>query len=126
MDGIAFAHDVVLPRLTIVRRVGRVAVHPVCSAVKLGLAPKLVAIARACAGEVVAPLAAGCCGFAGDRGFTHPELTDAATRAEAREIEAAGPCDLYVSSSRTCEIGMGRATGRRWVSFWTLLDEVSR
>jgi len=126
MDGIAFAHDVVLPRLTITRRVGRVAIHPVCSAVKLGLAGKLAGIARACAEEVVVPLAAACCGFAGDRGFTHPELTEAATRAEAREIEAAGPCDLYVSSSRTCEIGMGRATAKRWVSFWNLLDEVSR
>jgi D-lactate dehydrogenase len=126
MDGIGFAYDVVLPRLTIARRVRRVAVHPVCSAVKLGLAPQLVAIARACAEEVVVPLAVGCCGFAGDRGFTHPELTEAATRAEAREIEAAGPCDLYVSSSRTCEIGMGRATGKSWVSFWNLLDEASR
>jgi D-lactate dehydrogenase len=126
VDGIAFAHDVVLPRLPIVRRVRRVAVHPVCSAVKLGLTPKLAAIARACAEDVVLPLAAGCCGFAGDRGFTHPELTEAATYAEARELEAAGPCDLYVSSSRTCEIGMARATGRAWGSFWNLLDEVSK
>ncbi|HJQ97075.1 MAG TPA: FAD-binding and (Fe-S)-binding domain-containing protein, partial [Candidatus Polarisedimenticolaceae bacterium] len=126
IDGIVFAHDVVLPRLTIARRMGRVAVHPVCSAVKLGLTPKLVAITRACAEETVVPIATGCCSFAGDRGFTHPELTESATRAEAREIEAAGPCDLYVSSSRTCEIGMARATGRTWVSFWNLLDEASR
>jgi D-lactate dehydrogenase len=126
LDGIAFAHDRVLPRLPIVRRVSRVAVHPVCSAVKLGLVPKLAAIARACADDVVWPLAAGCCGFAGDRGFTHPELTESATHAEARELEAAGPCDLYVSSSRTCEIGMARATGRAWGSFWNLLDEVSK
>jgi D-lactate dehydrogenase len=126
LDGIAFAHDVVLPRLPIVRRVARLAVHPVCSAVKLGLAPKLVAVARACADDVVVPLAGGCCGFAGDRGFTHPELTAAATRAEAAELAAAAPCDLYVSSSRTCELGLARATGKRWVSYWNLLEEVSR
>jgi D-lactate dehydrogenase len=126
LDGVAFAHDVVLPRLAITRRVRRVAVHPVCSIVKLGLTPKLVGLARACADEVVVPIAAGCCGFAGDRGFTHPELTAAATRAEAAELAAAGPCDLYVSSSRTCEIGMARATGRPWVSIWHLLDEASR
>jgi D-lactate dehydrogenase len=125
-DGVAFAHDVVLPRLGITRRVRRVAVHPVCSIVKLGLVPKLLALARACAEDVVVPIAAGCCGFAGDRGFTHPELTAAATRAEAAELAAAGPCDLYVSSSRTCEIGMSRATGKRWTSIWHLLEEVSR
>jgi D-lactate dehydrogenase len=126
VDGVAFAHDVVLPGLSVSRRIPRVAVHPVCSVVKLGLTGKLLAIARACADDVVVPVAAGCCGFAGDRGFTHPELTEAATRAEAAELAAAGPCDLYVASSRTCEIGMARATGRTWTSFWNLLDEVSR
>jgi D-lactate dehydrogenase len=126
VDSIAWAHDSLLPKLSIVRRIPRVAVHPVCSVVKLGLAAKLAAAMRACAGEVVVPVEAGCCGFAGDRGFTHPELTDAATRAEARELLAAQRCDRYVSSSRTCEIGMTRATGRPFRSFWVVLDEATR
>ena len=92
----------------------------------MGLVPKLTATARACADEVFVPVEAGCCGFAGDRGFTHPELTEAATRAEAAEIAAVGPCDFHVSSTRTCEIGMSRATGRAFRSFWSLLDEVTR
>jgi D-lactate dehydrogenase len=80
---------------------------------------------RACADEVLVPVEAGCCGFAGDRGYTHPELTDAATRAEASEINAHGTYDFYVSSSRTCEIGMSRATSRAFRSFWSLLDAAS-
>jgi D-lactate dehydrogenase len=125
-DSIQWVHDTLLPRLAVRRRVPRCAVHPVCSVVKMGLVPKLIATMRACAEEVVVPIEAGCCGFAGDRGFTHPELTEAATRAEAAEIVAAGRCDLYVSSSRGCEIGMTRATGSAFRSFWEVLDEASR
>jgi D-lactate dehydrogenase len=125
-DSILWAHDTLLPRLPMKRRVARVAVHPVCSVVKSGLVPQLLATLRAAAAEVVLPIEAGCCGFAGDRGFTHPELTEAATRQEAAELTASAPCDFYVSSSRTCEIGMSRATARNFQSFWSLLDEVTR
>ena len=125
-DAVSWAHETLLPRLAIRRRLPRVGVHPVCSVVKLGLAGALAAVMRACADEVVIPIEAGCCGFAGDRGFTHPELTRAATRAEAAGLAAEGACDLHVSSSRTCEIGMSRATGRSYVSFWEALDAASR
>ena len=83
-------------------------------------------MARACAHECLVPLTAGCCGFAGDRGFTHPELTASATLFEAREIASAGEFDAFVSSIRTCEIGLTRATGRAFTSVWHLLDEASR
>ena len=125
-DSITWAHDTLLPRLRILRRVPRVAVHPVCSVVKAGLVPQLMATVGAAASEVVLPVEFGCCGFAGDRGFTTPELTDSATKREALELAAAGPCDAYVSSSRTCEIGMTRGTGMRFESFWSLLDAASR
>jgi D-lactate dehydrogenase len=125
-DAVSWAHDTMLPRLTLRRRVPRVAVHPVCSLVKMGLVAKLTATVRACADEVLVPVESGCCGFAGDRGFTHPELTEAATRAEAAEINARGTYDFYVSSSRTCEIGMSRATARAFRSFWSLFDEATR
>ena len=83
------------------------------------------AIARACAMDVFVPPSAGCCGFAGDRGFLHPELTAAATAEEAREL-AQREFDGYYATSRTCEIGLERATGWPWRSIWRLLDEVSR
>jgi D-lactate dehydrogenase len=54
-----------------------------------------------------------------------PELTAAATREEAREL-ARGSFAGYYSSSRTCEIGLTRATGKPFRSFWSLLELASR
>jgi len=91
----------------------------------MGIAPQLVAIAEACSHEVVVPHEAGCCAFAGDRGFLHPELTASATHGEAHELESQRH-DGYYSSSRTCEIGLTRATGQLYRSYLHLLDYASR
>ena len=125
LDIVEFMHDRVLPRLTATRKAGRVALHPVCSVIKMDLVGKLEALARACAHEVVTPVSAGCCGFAGDRGFLFPELTAAATRREAAEVNAAA-CDGHFSSSRTCEVGLTRSTGRVYRSFVHLLEQATR
>ncbi|MDR3673260.1 MAG: FAD-binding and (Fe-S)-binding domain-containing protein [Holophaga sp.] len=125
LDPVEFAHDYLLPRLTVRRRLGTVALHPVCSLTRMGLTPKLEAIASACAERVLVPESAGCCGFAGDRGFLFPELTASATRAEAAEVKARG-CDGYFSSSRTCEIAVTRATGEVYRSFLFMLEAATR
>ena len=91
----------------------------------MGLTPKLEAVAAACAESVLMPRDAGCCGFAGDRGLLFPELTASATRPEALEVMAHG-CDGHFSSSRTCEIGVTRATGRIYRSFLFLLETATR
>ena len=103
-------------------RCDSVALHPVCSVVKMNLTPKLEGIARACSNAVAVPVDAGCCGFAGDRGFLLPELTESATRHEANEV-LKQRYDGYFSSSRTCEIGMTRATGEVYRSFIYLLEQ---
>jgi D-lactate dehydrogenase len=125
VDSVAFAHDEVLPRLQISRKAASVALHPVCSLVKMGLTGKLQGIARACSESVCVPTEAGCCGFAGDRGFLVPELTASATAREAAELRS-GVHDGFYSSSRTCEIGMARATGKPYRSIWFLLDDATR
>ena len=125
LDSVAFVHDRLLPRLTVSRKLRSVALHPVCSLVKLGLSSQLERIALACSEQVTVPLHAGCCGFAGDRGFLFPELTESATRQEAAEIQAV-PFDGHFSSSRTCEIGMTRATGRVYRSYIYLLEQATR
>ena len=125
LDSVAFVHDELLPRLTVVRKVRSVAIHPVCGVLKLDLTGKLEAIARACSERVLVPLQAGCCGFAGDRGFLFPELTASATAREAAEVRAAEQ-DGYFSSSRTCEVGLTRATGHIYRSYLFLLEQVTR
>jgi D-lactate dehydrogenase len=125
LDGVEFFADTVLPRLTVRRKSGAVAVHPVCSLVKMNRADRLESIGRACSASVTVAASAGCCGFAGDRGWLVPELTASATLDEAAEIRESGAAELY-SSSRTCEIGMTRATGIVARSFIHLLESATR
>ena len=124
IDSIALAHDL-LPTLRVHRKAASVALHPVCSVIKMGLAGELAEVAKACSERVFVPRDAGCCGFAGDRGFLVPELTASATAREAAEVRP-GEHDGYYSSSRTCEMGMVRATGKPYRSIWFLLEEATR
>jgi len=55
----------------------------------------------------------------------HPELTASATRQEAAELQGR-TFDAYLSSNRTCEIGMTRATGRPYGSIINALDRATR
>ncbi|WP_254059767.1 FAD-binding and (Fe-S)-binding domain-containing protein [Granulicella sp. L46] len=125
LDSVEFAHDQLLPKLPIYRKVHSVAVHPVCSAVKMAITPKLVRISNACSDSVYVSPDAGCCAFAGDRGFLFPELTASATDVEARQVREEEH-DGYYSSSRTCEIGLTRATGKVYQSYLQLLEYASR
>ncbi|MGY3451527.1 D-lactate dehydrogenase [Bradyrhizobium sp. USDA 4353] len=124
IDSIAWCHGL-LPELKISRKVGRVAVHPNCSAVHLGLAKQLRDIAEHLAADVEIPIGTGCCGTAGDRGLLHPELVRSATR-EIKAVLDAHPADVYLSANRTCEMGLRHATGYPYESFVFLLEELSR
>lgn len=100
---------------------GPVAVHVTCSMRRMGLAGVIVSLVRLCAGEVVVPEEVGCCGFAGDRGFTHPEVNAYALRKLRPVIERSGVKAGY-SNSRTCEIGLTAHAGVPYVSIVYLVD----
>ena len=89
------------------------------------LAPRLEAVARALADEVVVPVGTTCCGMAGDRGLLHPELPESALRDVKTELEGR-QVDACVSSNRTCELGLEQVTGRPYASFVFLLEELTR
>lgn len=125
MDAVAYVAEHVLDKLPVRRTLSSVVVHPTCSDRHAGDVEALVAVANRCATSVVVPMDAGCCGFAGDRGMLHPELTASATRAEAREATTR-PYDAYVSSNRTCELGMSRATGHTYRHVLEVLEELTR
>jgi D-lactate dehydrogenase len=124
LDSVAWAHDRLLPRLTLNRKLGSATVHPTCATRHMGLAVRLRSLTEALAEEVYVAPSATCCGFAGDRGITHPELTAAATAEQAAEL-AGRRFDAHLSSNRTCEIGLSRATGERYESFLFALEELS-
>lgn len=129
VDAVQFVRDTVLTRLDVTRSTRSVVVHPTCSTERAGTSAALIDLARAASDDVVVPVAWGCCGFAGDRGLLHPELTASATAAEATEVALAvadRPGDTaYVSCNRTCEIGMTRATGQPYRHVLELLAEAS-
>ncbi|MDS4029294.1 MAG: FAD-binding and (Fe-S)-binding domain-containing protein [Candidatus Contendobacter sp.] len=119
-----FLHDFVLERLTLRKLPETVALHPTCSTTHMGLQAKLKAIAERCVEKVVIPDRISCCGWAGDKGFTHPELNASALR----DLPAALPdeCRSGYSTSRTCEIGLSLHSGRYYRSIVYLVDRCAR
>ncbi|MYW73043.1 (Fe-S)-binding protein, partial [Pseudonocardia sp. SID8383] len=125
LDAVEFTADRILPALTVPARLARLVLHPTCSATQLGLLDPLRRLAGAVADDVVVPDSWSCCGFAGDRGMLHPELTAAATAPQAWEL-AGVDADAYASCNRTCELGMSRATGRDYEHVLEVLERVTR
>ena len=124
-DSVDFIYDQLLTQLQLERKIPSIAIHPMCSLIQMGLQPRLEAIAQACAEEIFVPPNANCCGFAGDRGLLFPELTAAATKHEAEDLQGK-EYTAYVSSNRMCEVGMTRATGRLYRSYIQVLEELTR
>ena len=124
LDAVEFVHDTLLARVALVRGAGPVAVHPVCSLRKMGIADKLRAVALQCSRDVVSVDAVQCCGFAGDRGFVRPELNAHALR----DLRAALPeaCRAGYSTSRTCEIGLSEHAGIPYESILFLVEACAR
>ena len=84
-----------------------------------------MSIASAISESVVVPDDWGCCGFAGDRGMLHPELTASATNAEAKSVRN-NRTSAYASTNRTCEIALSRATEQSYTHILELLEEATR
>jgi D-lactate dehydrogenase len=125
LDSVVWAERHLLDGLEVSSPVPSVTLHPTCSGRQMGLDWSLERVAGAIADQVAVPAGANCCGFAGDRGMLHPELTASATAEEAAEVGEA-PTDRYASTNRTCEIGMQRATGETYESLIGLLEEATR
>ncbi|MBX9299108.1 FAD-binding oxidoreductase [Chromobacterium vaccinii] len=118
-DAAGFLAEKVLPRLSIVRRLPQLALHIPCSATAMGAAGNLKQLAASCCNELTVPDIA-CCGFAGDKGFTVPELNAHSLRRLRPALPDA--CRHGVSMSRTCQIGLTEHGGIPYASIEALLD----
>jgi D-lactate dehydrogenase len=125
LDSIEFAHEFVLPALSIKRKLPSVAVHSVCSNQKTGWEEPLIAVAQACADHIIQPHAGKCCGMGGDRGFALPGLTNTATEEVRSAMQKAG-CNHGFTSARSCAIALATSSGFEWESVFHLLDAVSK
>ncbi|MBI2240369.1 MAG: FAD-binding oxidoreductase [Magnetospirillum gryphiswaldense] len=121
LDAVEALHDLILPRLVLKPLKGAVMLHIPCSVRKMGLEDKLLAVARACAETVVVPDGVTCCGFAGDKGFTTPELNAHALR----KLTVPEGCTEGFSANRTCEIGLADHSGIPYRSIIHLVERVS-
>ena len=125
IDSVEFAVTHVLPHLPDYTKLESLALHPTCSSTRMGLNEALETVARSVAERVEVPENWGCCGFAGDRGMLHPELTESATKAQAADVVAMN-ATAHASCNRMCELGMTRATGEPYRHVLELLEEVTR
>ncbi|HBL78374.1 MAG: 4Fe-4S ferredoxin [Bacteroidetes bacterium GWF2_42_66] len=121
-EPVEFILEYLVPKLKFTPVEEPISVFPVCSMKKMGLEEKLVQLARMCATNVVVP-EANCCGFAGDRGFSFPELNAHGLRYLKEQTPVA--VKNGYSTSRTCEIGLTTHSGVSYKSIVYLVDKVS-
>ncbi|MEI6050668.1 MAG: FAD-binding and (Fe-S)-binding domain-containing protein [Bacteroidota bacterium] len=121
-EPVEFITTYLLPHLTINPIDEVITVFPVCSNKKMGLEKQLTDLAKICAREVIVA-ETNCCGFAGDRGFTYPELN----KHGLRNLRMQLPNEVIhgYSTSRTCEIGLSFHAGISYKSIVYLVEQVS-
>ena len=119
-EPVRFIQDFLVDRLEFRRLPETVAIHTTCSSTKMGLEADLRKVASLCAETVIIPEEVGCCGWAGDRGFTHPELNRSALASLKRSLPES--CQEGFSTSRTCEIGLTLHGGISYKSIVYLVD----
>ncbi|AJI73780.1 hypothetical protein FTDG_00564 [Francisella tularensis subsp. novicida GA99-3548] len=120
-DSVEFIAKYCLDKLKICK-IGKLAVHQTCSTQKAKNQQYMLAIAQALSDEIVIPMSVTCCGFAGDKGFTLPELNASALSGLKEEVK---DCVCGISNSRTCEIGLSYHSGLTYYSAFDLLDKHS-
>ena len=121
-DPVKFIREHLLDRLEFQPQDKPVAVHVTCSTQHLGEAQGLIDIVHLCSRQVVIPEGIHCCGFAGDKGFTTPELNGYSLR---NLKDAVQTCEEGISTSRTCEIGLSHFGGIDYHSLVYLVDRVT-
>ena len=99
----------------------RIALHLTCSTRQMGVDKDMIALAKLCSNNVFLPEGVGCCGFAGDRGFTFPELNKYGLRKLRPQIEA-NHIEVGYSNSRTCEIGLEHHAGIPYMNIVYLVN----
>ena len=122
-DPVEFMHEHVMPKLEVKKKKAEVVVFPVCSVKKIDMEEKLHQLSLLCAEKVVM-VESNCCGFAGDKGLSHPELNKHGLRDMNEQLPE--DCEEGYSTSRTCEIGLSEQAKINFKSIFYLIDEVTR
>jgi D-lactate dehydrogenase len=122
-DPIEFISQNLLEKIKINPLDETIMLHITCSSRLQNLAEKIISIAKQCATNVIIPEHIQCCGWAGDKGFTTPELNQSALKTLKQQIPQ--HCTRGYSTNISCEIGLSHHSGIPYQSIMYLLDEVS-
>ncbi|MDO8402502.1 MULTISPECIES: FAD-binding and (Fe-S)-binding domain-containing protein [unclassified Pseudomonas] len=122
-DPVRFIRTHLMDRLDFTPQEAPIAVHVTCSTQHLGESQALIDLARKCSKNVVIPEGIHCCGFAGDKGFTTPELNAHSLRSLKDAVQF---CAEGISTSRTCEIGLSQHGGIDYHGLVYLVDRVTQ
>ncbi|SPO64938.1 FAD-binding and (Fe-S)-binding domain-containing protein [Pseudomonas sp. JV241A] len=122
-DPVRFIRTHLVDKLEFTPQDEPIAVHVTCSTQHLGESQALIDLARRCSKQVVVPEGIHCCGFAGDKGFTTPELNAHSLRSLRDAVQY---CSEGISTSRTCEIGLSNHGGIDYHGLVYLVDRVTR
>lgn len=123
-DSIEFIMEFLIDELDFKQIDDPIMIHTTCSTRKMGHAEQLAKIAKLCSTNVTIPTDVGCCGFAGDRGFTFPELNQSALRHLKDSIPKG--TKYAFSTSKTCEIGLTEHSGLDYKSIFYLVERCTR
>ncbi len=125
LDSVAWAHDRLLPWLEVGEKVGSATVHPTCATRHLGLTHRLEALADALADDVHVAADGDLLRLRRRPRHLPPGADRRRHPPEASEL-AGRHFDARLSSNRTCEIGLERATGEPYESVILLLERLTR
>ncbi len=122
-EPVAFVVDVLADHLNFEQLKETIMLHVTCSSRRMGLADKMQQLANLCSDNVVIPEHFQCCGFAGDKGFTTPELNKNALAPLKSQVPKG--CTVGYSNSRTREIGLSHHAGIDYQSILYLVDKAT-
>ena len=120
-----FIWKFVRERLEFIQTDQPVALHLTCSTRLMKIDRFIYDLACLCSSSVLVPEGVGCCGFAGDKGMTHPELNAYALRKLRSQILEHG-IEVGYSNSRTCEMGLQTNSGIPYRSIVYLVNQCTR
>ncbi|MCE2706302.1 MAG: FAD-binding oxidoreductase [Proteobacteria bacterium] len=107
-----------LDSLDLQQKYNKLALHIDCSSKKIADDAQIMQILVKCSKEIVIPQNITCCGFAGTKGFTLPELNQAALYSLKEQIS---DCDIGVTFNRNCQIGLSFYGEKKYISLAELV-----
>ncbi|MEN9390840.1 MAG: hypothetical protein RL017_137 [Pseudomonadota bacterium] len=117
IDEVEFIHQH-LDQLALSKHYTQIAVYIDCSSRHLKNENKVYEIVNKCCTNIVTPLNNACCGFAGDKGFTTPELN---ANSLIRLNDQIANCDIGVTMNRSCQIGLSYHGNKKYMALAELI-----